>query len=70
MDLARLAGCFPAGVLCEIVNEDGTMSRRDQLLDFAREHGLKANTISDLIRATAFAWSSSMPWTPTGRART
>jgi len=50
VDLARLAGCFPAGVLCEIVNEDGTMSRRDQLLDFARKHGLKAITISDLIR--------------------
>ena len=50
LELARLAGCFPAGVLCEIVNRDGTMSRRDQLLSFAKSHGLLTITISDLIR--------------------
>ena len=46
VDLARLAGCFPAGVLCEIVNEDGTMKRRDHLIAFAKEHGLLTITIS------------------------
>ena len=53
-DLARLAGCFPAGVLCEIVNEDGTMKRRDQLIAFAKEHGLLTITISDLIRYRSY----------------
>src|SRR2546425_2894025 len=41
VDLARLAGLYPAGVLCEIVNEDGTMSRLPELSRFAHEHGLK-----------------------------
>jgi len=50
VDLAKLGGCFPAGVLCELVNKDGTMMRRDQLLDFAKEHGLHTITIADLIR--------------------
>ena len=50
VDLSRLAGCFPAGVLCEIVNQDGTMSRGEQLLNFAKEHNLKTITISDLIK--------------------
>jgi len=54
VDLARLAGCFPAGVLCEIVNADGTMSRRDQLLAFAKENGLCTITISDLIRYRSY----------------
>ena len=48
-DLARLAGSHPSGVLCELVNDDGTMMRGPQLLAFARAHGLKAITISDLI---------------------
>ncbi len=48
-DLARLAGLEPAGVICEIMNEDGTMSRRPDLEKFAQEHGLKIGTIADLI---------------------
>jgi 3,4-dihydroxy 2-butanone 4-phosphate synthase / GTP cyclohydrolase II len=49
VDLARLAGLRPGGVLAEIVNEDGTMARRPQLERFAREHDLVMITISDLI---------------------
>jgi 3,4-dihydroxy 2-butanone 4-phosphate synthase/GTP cyclohydrolase II len=49
-DLARLAGLEPAGVLVEILNEDGTMARRPDLEVFARTHGLKIGTIADLIR--------------------
>ncbi|HEX5095567.1 MAG TPA: bifunctional 3,4-dihydroxy-2-butanone-4-phosphate synthase/GTP cyclohydrolase II [Acidimicrobiia bacterium] len=50
VDFARLAGCFPAGVLAEIVNDDGTMQRRADLEAFAAEHGLVLVTIADLIR--------------------
>lgn len=50
VDLARLAGLFPAGVICEIMNEDGTMARLPQLQAFAARHGLKIVTIADLIR--------------------
>ena len=50
VDLAMLAGLEPAAVLVEILNEDGSMARRPQLEDFAREHGLKIGTIADLIR--------------------
>ena len=49
-DLARLAGFSPASVIVEIMNEDGTMARRPQLEEFAREHGLKIGSIADLIR--------------------
>jgi 3,4-dihydroxy 2-butanone 4-phosphate synthase/GTP cyclohydrolase II len=49
VDLARLAGFSPAGVICEILNPDGTMARLPQLLDFAARHGLKVVTIADLI---------------------
>ena len=49
-DLARLAGLEPAGVLVEILNPDGSMARRPELEDFAREHGLKIGSIEDLIR--------------------
>ncbi len=49
-DLARMAGCEPASVIVEILNEDGTMARRPDLEVFAREHGLKIGTIADLIR--------------------
>ncbi len=49
-DLASLAGLTPAAVLCEILNEDGTMARLPQLEEFARVHGLKIGTIADLIR--------------------
>jgi 3,4-dihydroxy 2-butanone 4-phosphate synthase / GTP cyclohydrolase II len=49
VDLARLAGLFPAGVLCETVNDDGTMARLPDLARFAKEHGLKLISIADLI---------------------
>lgn len=49
VDLARLAGLYPSGVLCEILNEDGTMARLPQLVDLARKHQLKIITIADLI---------------------
>jgi 3,4-dihydroxy 2-butanone 4-phosphate synthase/GTP cyclohydrolase II len=48
-DLARLAGLEPAAVIVEILNQDGTMARRDDLFSFAREHGLKIGSIADLI---------------------
>lgn len=50
VDLARLAGFYPAGVICEIMNDDGTMARVSQLTKFARKHGLKIITIKDLIK--------------------
>lgn len=50
VDVARLAGCAPAGVLCELVNDDGTMSRQPELRAFADEHGLKLVSIADLVR--------------------
>ena len=49
VDLARMAGLYPAGVLCEILNEDGSMARVPELLKFAAQHQLKIITISDLI---------------------
>ncbi|MCX7363873.1 MAG: 3,4-dihydroxy-2-butanone-4-phosphate synthase, partial [Alphaproteobacteria bacterium] len=49
VDLARLAGLNAAGVICEIMNDDGTMARRNDLINFAQRHGLKIGTISDLI---------------------
>ena len=49
VDLAELAGCRPIGVLCEILNDDGTMARLPQLLKFAHKHKLKICTIEDLI---------------------
>jgi 3,4-dihydroxy 2-butanone 4-phosphate synthase/GTP cyclohydrolase II len=49
VDLARLAGLFPAAVICEIMNEDGTMARMPDLVPFAQRHGLKIGTIEDLI---------------------
>ena len=49
VDLARLAGLNPSGVICEIMNEDGTMARRDDLIAFAQRHGLKIATISELV---------------------
>ncbi|WXJ81581.1 Riboflavin biosynthesis protein RibBA [Moorella humiferrea] len=50
VDLARLAGLYPAGVICEIMNPDGTMARVPQLYKFCQEHGLKLITIADLIK--------------------
>ena len=49
VDVSRLAGLNPSGVICEIMREDGTMARLDDLMDFARMHGLKIGTIRDLI---------------------
>jgi 3,4-dihydroxy 2-butanone 4-phosphate synthase/GTP cyclohydrolase II len=49
VDIARLAGLNPSGVICEIMNEDGTMARVDDLLGFATRHALKIGTIRDLI---------------------
>ena len=49
VDLARLAGLKPAGVICEIMNDDGTMARMPDLMQFAEKHGLKIATIADII---------------------
>lgn len=49
VDIARLAGLNPSGVICEIMNDDGSMARLDDLVPFARRHGLKIGTIADLI---------------------
>ncbi len=53
VDLARLAGLYPAGVICEIMAEDGTMERLDGLIEFAKRHGMKLITVKDLI---AYRW--------------
>jgi len=53
VDLARLAGLKPAGVICEILNEDGTMARTPELMEFAEKHGIGIITIADLV-----AWRS------------
>ncbi|HAM72335.1 MAG TPA: bifunctional 3,4-dihydroxy-2-butanone-4-phosphate synthase/GTP cyclohydrolase II [Verrucomicrobiales bacterium] len=50
VDLARLSGCRPAGVICEIMKDDGTMARLPDLIRFARRHSLKLCTIEDLIK--------------------
>jgi 3,4-dihydroxy 2-butanone 4-phosphate synthase/GTP cyclohydrolase II len=75
VDVSRLAGLNPSGVICEIMREDGTMARLDDLMEFARTHGLKIGTIRDLIAyrlkkdhlvervATApFTASGGAPW--------
>lgn len=49
VDLAAIAGLYPAGVICEIMNDDGTMARVPQLIEFSKKHGLKIITIADLI---------------------
>jgi 3,4-dihydroxy 2-butanone 4-phosphate synthase/GTP cyclohydrolase II len=49
VDIARIAGLYPAGVICEVMNEDGTMARVPQLARFARRHGLLMITVADLI---------------------
>lgn len=50
VDLARLAGLYPAGMICEIMNDDGTMSRVPQLQEFVKKHNLKLITVADLIQ--------------------
>ena len=67
VDIARLAGLTPAGVICEIMKEDGSMARRDDLVGFAQLHGLKLGTIADLIsyrlKTMLFwtAWAMTLP---------
>ncbi|GAA0179805.1 bifunctional 3,4-dihydroxy-2-butanone-4-phosphate synthase/GTP cyclohydrolase II [Clostridium sediminicola] len=50
VDLARLCGFYPAGVICEIMNDDGTMARVPQLMEYVKEHDLKIITIADLVK--------------------
>jgi 3,4-dihydroxy 2-butanone 4-phosphate synthase / GTP cyclohydrolase II len=50
VDLARMAGLIPAGVICEIMNDDGTMARVPDLVEFCNQHGLKMLTVAELIR--------------------
>ncbi|HUE82449.1 MAG TPA: 3,4-dihydroxy-2-butanone-4-phosphate synthase [Pyrinomonadaceae bacterium] len=50
VDIARVAGLYPAGVICEVMNEDGNMARLPELLTFAAAHGLKMITVADLVR--------------------
>jgi 3,4-dihydroxy 2-butanone 4-phosphate synthase / GTP cyclohydrolase II len=50
VDLARISGLYPAGVICEIMAEDGTMARLPELSEFAAEHGLKLLTVAELVR--------------------
>jgi 3,4-dihydroxy 2-butanone 4-phosphate synthase/GTP cyclohydrolase II len=49
VDISRLAGLYPAGVICEVMNDDGTMARLPDLVKFAQLHGMKVGTIADLI---------------------
>ncbi|MFN3807678.1 3,4-dihydroxy-2-butanone-4-phosphate synthase [Asticcacaulis sp.] len=49
VDISRMAGLYPAGVICEVMNDDGTMARLPDLIKFAQTHGLKIGTIADLI---------------------
>lgn len=49
VDLARLAGLYPAAVICEIMNPDGTMARQEQLIEFCKTHQLKMGTVADLV---------------------
>jgi 3,4-dihydroxy 2-butanone 4-phosphate synthase/GTP cyclohydrolase II len=75
VDIARLAGLNPSAVICEIMRDDGSMARLDDLMDFARAHGLKIGTIRDLIAyrlkkdhmversaSTAFKAASGAEW--------
>ena len=50
VDMARIAGLYPAAVICEIMNEDGTMARLPELKEFAKQHNLKMITVADLVR--------------------
>jgi 3,4-dihydroxy 2-butanone 4-phosphate synthase/GTP cyclohydrolase II len=50
VDIARIAGCYPAGVICEIMNEDGTMARMPELEQFAKKHDLKIISVAELVR--------------------
>ena len=50
VDIARIAGLQPAAVICEIMNDDGTMARMPELVPFASKHGLKIISVADLVR--------------------
>lgn len=50
VDLAKLAGLKPAGVICEIISDDGTMAKGDQLIEYAKKHNLKIITVADIIK--------------------
>jgi len=50
VDIARIAGCYPAGVICEIMNDDGTMARLPDLEKFAAKHNLKIISVADIVR--------------------
>lgn len=50
VDLAKMAGLYPAGVICEVMNDDGTMARVPQLMEFSKKHNLKIITVAELIR--------------------
>jgi 3,4-dihydroxy 2-butanone 4-phosphate synthase / GTP cyclohydrolase II len=73
VDLTRLAGLTPAGVICEIVNEDGSMARLPDLIPFAREHGLTLVSIADLIayrrRTESTVTRVAETWLPTAVGR-
>jgi 3,4-dihydroxy 2-butanone 4-phosphate synthase/GTP cyclohydrolase II len=74
VDISRMAGLIPAGVICEIMNDDGTMARLPDLIAFAQTHGLKLGTIADLIGALPKSWCAGYmrrrpaSWIP-GRGR-
>ena len=72
LDLARLAGLKPAGVICEVMNDDGSMARMGDLLEFAREHGIKIVSIADLIhyrlRTEKLVWRAAEASMPLGAA--
>jgi len=61
VDLARLAGLKAAGVICEIIRDDGQMARLPDLISFAREHGLKLTSVADLVKWRKEASSSLQP---------
>ena len=58
VDLARLAGLIPAGVICEVMNEDGTMARVKDLVPYCARHGMKLITVADLIASGVANWAA------------
>ena len=66
VDLVRLAGLIPAGVICEIMNDDGTMARVPDLVPYCQRHGLKMITVADLIAYRVARSASWNGWWPLG----
>ena len=66
VDLARLAGLNPSGVVCEIMNDDGTMARVPDLIPYCERHGLKMITVADLVEYRRRTRSSSSAGRPSG----